>query len=58
MVKVAQMLDEVVPPCEALVAHARAIFDGAREIRSANAVDRRLVPLEISEPATLLAWFE
>ena len=49
MVEVAQMLDEVVPPCEALVAHACAIFDGAREIRSTNAVDRGLVPLEISE---------
>jgi hypothetical protein len=53
MVEVAQMLDEVVPPCEALVAHARAIFDGAREIRSANAVDRGLVPLQISEPSEI-----
>lgn len=47
------MLDEVVPPCEALVAHARAVLDRAREIGSANAMDRGLVPLEISEPGEI-----
>jgi hypothetical protein len=43
------MLHEMVSPCEPLVASPPAILDGARVARSANAVDRRLMPLEVSE---------
>lgn len=49
MVEVTQVLDEVVAPCEALVAHARAVLDRAWKIGRPHAMDCRLVPLEICE---------
>lgn len=46
---VAQVLDEMVAACEALVAHARAVLDGAGEVGSTHPVHCRLVPLQIGE---------
>jgi hypothetical protein len=43
------VLDEMVSPCKPLVASPPAIWNGARIARSADAVDRRLMTLEVSE---------
>jgi hypothetical protein len=51
--EVAQVLDEMVPPCEALLAHARAVLDRAGEVGLAHAVHCRLVPLQVGEPSEI-----
>lgn len=50
MVEVAKVLHKVVPSCESLLAHSRAVLDRAGEVGCAHSVDRRLVSLEICEP--------
>lgn len=47
--EVAQVFDEVVAPRKALVAHARAILDRAREVWRSDAMDRGLMPLQIGQ---------
>jgi hypothetical protein len=48
VVEVAQVLDKMVPPCEALLTHARAVLDRAGEVGLAHTVHCRLMPLQVS----------
>lgn len=50
VVEVPQVLDEVVAARESLVAHPRAVFHRAGEIRSADSMYGGLVPLQVCEP--------